>query len=244
MIKWLIQSMDDYPAWAGCETPPAWLSDAERARYAGLKTEKRRQDWLLGRWTAKRLVQDVLQQQGDTIPLHNLVIDNWASGEPYVQLPNLPINQSPLSLSISHSHGRAFCAVWPQANRAIGADLERIAPRSDAFVADYFTKAEIACLDNGQSPIANRQSPTADYELRDTLATAVWSAKEAVLKALHLGLTVDTRSVSCLVRPLTENTWTPFDIELDRRRLGDNLPLLSGWQRAMGDFVLTLVIQN
>ncbi|MCB8986887.1 MAG: 4-phosphopantetheinyl transferase family protein [Ardenticatenaceae bacterium] len=46
---------------------------------------------------------------------------------------------------------------------------------------------------------------------------AVWSAKEAVLKALHLGLTVDTRCVECLIAPVAErpSTWTPFTIGCD-----------------------------
>ncbi|MBE2224326.1 MAG: 4-phosphopantetheinyl transferase family protein, partial [Anaerolineae bacterium] len=76
--------------------------------------------------------------------------------------------------------------------------------------------------------------------------TAVWSAKEAVLKALHLGLTVDTRSVACLLdvgeeRPLT---WTPFPIHCDDTRLPQAAPPLTGWWRTYENFVLTLVVKN
>lgn len=33
------------------------LTPAEQAVFEGLKSDKRRRDWLLGRWTGKRLVQ-------------------------------------------------------------------------------------------------------------------------------------------------------------------------------------------
>ncbi len=53
-------------------------------------------------------------------------------------------------------------------------------------------------------------------DLVDTLVTATWSAKEAVLKALQLGLTVDTRRVTVLCQfdgDLTQ--WTPVEVECD-----------------------------
>ncbi|MCZ7667962.1 MAG: 4'-phosphopantetheinyl transferase superfamily protein [Chloroflexi bacterium] len=65
--------------------------------------------------------------------------------------------------------------------------MERIASRSPEFVTDYFTKEEQVLVDR------------ASADMRDVAVTAVWSAKEAALKALHLGLTVDTRAVTCLL---------------------------------------------
>ena len=133
-----------------------------------------------------------------------------------------------LSLSISHSGGRAFCALVE--NGSIGADIERIEPRDWQFVEDYFTANEVLQV---------RQAPAEPYE---TLISAIWSAKEAALKALRLGLTVDTRSVSCLFPALEmTNDWITFDIIYDRHLLElADVPSLAGWWRRRGDFVLTV----
>lgn len=56
MIAWLVQSACDLPALPAA----AWLSPPERERLSSFKVAKRRDDWLLGRWTAKRLAQTVL----------------------------------------------------------------------------------------------------------------------------------------------------------------------------------------
>jgi phosphopantetheinyl transferase (holo-ACP synthase) len=83
-------------------------------------------------------------------------------------------------------------------------------------------------------------------EMRNVAVTAVWSAKEAVLKALHLGLTVDTRSVACMIEPLGERplTWTPFTIHCDNTKLAQTAPALTGWWRTYENFVLTLVVKS
>lgn len=251
MIHWLTQSTDAHPALAQGIPPAGLLNAAEQSQFAALKTEKRRRDWLLGRWTAKRLIQQVAAQQIDQTPaLNEIEIANTPAGVPIVNSQSAVSN--PLSLSISHSHSHAFCAVWEQADWAIGADMEQIAPRSDTFVYDYFTAGEIDCFENWQLSIVNRQLPTGDGSrntaqgTRDTWVTAVWSAKEAALKALHVGLSVDTRAVSCLIQPeaIPPQAWTPFGMALDGQRLGSPLPFLTGWWRVLDGFVLTLVVEQ
>lgn len=88
----------------------------------------------------------------------------------------------PWVISLSHRDGVAICAVAP-AGVALGCDLERVEPRSAAFVEDYFTAAE-------RDRIVNTPN-----EGRDALVNALWAAKEAALKALRTGLRRDTRSV-------------------------------------------------
>ncbi|RIK33954.1 MAG: hypothetical protein DCC57_24670, partial [Chloroflexi bacterium] len=46
------------------------------------------------------------------------------------------------------------------------------------------------------------------------LVTATWSAKESVLKALRLGLRVDTRTVQCMVPPTQPRMWSTFSIDI------------------------------
>jgi len=221
MIHWLTQSRADIPAYD-------YLTDAELARLQKLKATKRRTDWLLGRWTAKRLLQTVLwQKDGMTLPLDMITITNNADGVPDYQIPT---TDRRLSISISHAHGRAFVAAIEKSGSPIGADMELIRPRPDGFAAAYFTPAELAL---GQGLV--------DQD-RAVWETAVWSAKEAVLKALHLGLSVDTRAVSCLIEPPAQmpKIWMPFVVLCDHGRLPRPTPPLSGWWRVEDDFVLTI----
>ncbi|NUQ07274.1 MAG: 4'-phosphopantetheinyl transferase superfamily protein, partial [Anaerolineae bacterium] len=129
----------------------------------------------------------------------------------------------------SHSAGRAFCALGEQA--MLGADLERIVPRAPGFAADYFTTAERAL------------TAAADAAHRDLMTTAIWCGKEAALKALGLGLTVDTRTVACLGAVPTADAWTRFTIALEESIPipgSGAAPALLGWWRRLDDFVLTL----
>ncbi len=222
MITWLVQTEDDLPALP----PAAWLSPPERERLARLRVEKRRREWLLGRWTAKRLLQAHLGGPVTGPTLDTLAIVAAPDGAPELvaELPSTGPGSGPLRLAISHSHGRAFCAVAEHI--AVGADIERVAPRHPAFARDYFTAAELASL------------ALAPPAARDTLVTAIWSAKEAALKALRLGLTVDTRHVACELAPASATgAWAAVRIHCNPNL---EAPPLRGWWRVSDGYVLTL----
>lgn len=74
-------------------------------------------------------------------------------------------------LSISHSNGWAMAVIKP-GSTFLGADLEKIEARHPAWYADYFHPAELPEPDPSE-------------------ATRLWSLKEALLKALGLGLMAD-----------------------------------------------------
>ncbi len=129
----------------------------------------------------------------------------------------------------------------------IGADIEGVEPRSDTFIQSYFAADEIRWI--GQA-LDDEQA---------LLATATWSAKEAVLKALHLGLTVDTRQVVCLpatgmeLSANSEFGWNEVYVQCDPAVLPTarqasarpSVPCDSGicaWWRRHGRFVLTLAL--
>ena len=210
----------------------------------------------------------------------------WVSGAPLVAEPGRRLGfpvprvsgmRLPISLSISHSSEMALCALYAVGGRwkaaggkwqvagggwqdhalssgfpagglvQVGVDVEGIEPRSDSFVQAYFAADELRwigqALDDGQA----------------LMATITWSAKEAVLKALQLGLTVDTRRVVCLpaagleLTAGVEHGWSDVHVQIDPallpealRRAG-RLPSASdfdwqirGWWRRSGHFVLTL----
>ncbi len=235
MIYYLLQSYSADPDLARGTLPAGLLTDAEAARWAGFRVEKRRREWLLGRWTAKRLLRLVLKQEsGESIDPGALTIANDASGAPFATTQDLTClyGLSGLALSISHSGEYAFCAVVRKSEgiEGLGADIERVEPRSPEFVADYFTAEEIRNLASSAEP------------QRDRLITATWSGKESALKALRLGLRADTRSVSCLIEPFVEppRNWERFKVCCNMRPLQAS-PELGGWWRIFGEYVLTLV---
>jgi len=160
-----------------------WLSAEESACLNGMRFPKRRADWRLGRWTAKRAVAICLNMPTQARVLAEIEIRPAQSGAPEVFVTN---QAAALSISLSHRAGVAACAVV-LANVALGCDLETVEPRSDGFVADYFTAEEQALC---------AQAPATD---RFRLLALLWSGKESALKALHTGLRLDTRSVT--VRP-------------------------------------------
>ncbi|MCP4358051.1 MAG: 4'-phosphopantetheinyl transferase superfamily protein [Chloroflexi bacterium] len=230
MIHWLTQSHTELPDPSRLIDEGGYLSEAEYEKFLQLKMEKRRNDWLLGRWTAKRLLQTVIwEKQGITLPLDMITIGNNADGVPNYQLP---IDNCQLSISLSHSHGRAFVVAIDKLNVPVGADMEQIEPRQEEFIDDYFTETEAILV---------RQ---VEDGARDMMVTAVWSAKEAVLKALHLGLSVDTRAVRCLMEPETRppKTWTRYIIRYNQEWLPRPAPPLTGWWQVEDGFVLTLAV--
>jgi 4'-phosphopantetheinyl transferase len=238
-IHWTLLS--DLPP-APAAPPPAWLGPAERHRAEGLRVEKRRVDWLLGRLAAKRLVARILAEVVRMdLALNAFDIVAEPSGAPVVRLADG--GTLPVGVSISHSEGTAFCAAWAVAGEAlsVGADLERIAPRMEGFVRDFFRPAEVAAWE------ALPAGPA-----RDAFASVVWSAKEAVLKALRVGLTVDTRSVEILLsedeaagaaglpRP-DGGGWKGFAACCAPHLPGSELPIAGFWRERDG-FVMTVAV--
>ena len=228
MIQWLVQSSTENSDLARGAAPAAWLHPIEQAQLARLRLAKRRREWLLGRWTAKQLLRTCLaHEQQLWLPLNALAIYPDARGAPMI-MAECACQVEEWQISISHSHDCAFCAAARLSTIGLGADIEHIEPRGWRFVGDYFTPDEIERV---------RDAPG---ENRERLITAIWSAKEAALKALHLGLTIDTRQVSCAIDPwrVTPREWIEFKIIAT----GCNHRPLQGWWRAWNDFVLTVAI--
>lgn len=191
VVTWLEQSTADVPG------ENNWLSAWEESLLNGMRIPKRRSDWRLGRWTAKHAIATVLNITLHPATLALIEIRPAASGAPEAYFENNPAN---VSISLSHRAGIAACAVAPSGTM-LGCDLELIEPRSEAFIADYFTAEEQALVE---------RTSEAD---RPVVVAWLWSAKESVLKALHTGLRLDTRSVSITVG----GEWvTPVEKDLSR----------------------------
>ena len=189
-------------------TRPDFLSAVEFKTYQGLRFPKRRHEWLLGRWTAKQLLRHSLASY-EGLPLEAISVANDPDGAPYLAVEGE--GRLPVSLSISHRAGRAVCALSPAASPSIGVDLEYVETRAPAFVNDFFTAEESARVWACPDP------------LRDTLVTVIWSAKEAVLKALREGLRLDTRAVEIAHVAGLEDDTGAADVDVTLQRVGSGL---------------------
>jgi len=213
---WLAKRLEEVP------TEVDWLSPEERQHLVRLEVEKRRNDWLLGRWTAKEALRASPYSAGfDTDPA-DLTVRQAADGAPEALLRGRPL---PLALSISHRGGWGLCALAPE-ERLVGCDLELIEARSQAFLEDYFTIQEQAAV---------RAAPADE---RDRLATLLWAAKESVLKALRVGLRADTRRIRAEVsgEPGDDREWCRLVVHDTQSDLQ-----FGGWWRLLGELTVVLV---
>ena len=210
MIRWLVQSVLDHADLAAGLPPPGLLTPAELDHYNGYYSPRRRRDWLLGRWTAKHLIQAHLARLVGFRPCFTgFTIAQDPSGAPYVKglMPALTSQSDrrlPVGISISHSHCHAICAVAGGHDRVaprLGAANQLGPPQDDLLTGNFFTPDE-------QLAIAAATAVGADL-----LMTATRSAKESVLKATHLGLRADPHTVQCILRPHRPRMWTPYQIE-------------------------------
>ncbi len=211
---------------APLDRPELFLSPSGVAKYVSLRFPKRRLEWALGRWAAKRLFQSLPDCR--LLQLAEIEIHNLPDGAPFILLPGQA--GTPGCLTISHCEQMALCGFVAGQGLKIGADLEKIELRSRAFVEDYFTPVEHDLVDSFPE------------ELRTKLVNLIWSAKESMLKALGVGLHWDTRKVEVWqiddLYPVH-----PDDGEWHIMRLGDCEDTgrkWQGWWTCRGDFVLTL----
>jgi 4'-phosphopantetheinyl transferase len=210
-LHWLTQTLVDVPE--GYD----WLSDGERDVLDGLRFPKRRNDWLLGRWTIKQAIRSY--QPFKAPLLSSLEIRAAEDGAPEAFQHGEP---ACVSISISHSNNRSLC-VAGNPELSLGCDLELIEQHEIKFFEDYFTPEEIALLRNAATD-------------RHLVAYLIWSAKETILKILRQGLRRDTRSV--VIHPDFSQpeslwrSWTGQCLETSRT--------FHGWWRACDSFVYSL----
>ena len=153
--------------------PPAehLLGAREQVFYQTLRFPKRRVEWLGGRVALKRVVKKIYPaydfKQIEVLPQE--------SGK-----PRLVVGEEllPLAHSLTHSNGFAVAAVSAE-EPFLGIDLEKVAPRIQAWKRDFFHPDEL----------------TADG---DEFLTALWTQKEALVKLLGVGLSLRSDEVMCI----------------------------------------------
>jgi 4'-phosphopantetheinyl transferase len=211
-VAWLTRSRDDVPPDDG------WLSPRERATLARLRVPKRREDWRLGRWTAKAAVAAWLGAEParvEVLAAPEGAPEAWRDGRP-----------AGVSLSLSHRAGRALVVVGAPPT-TVGCDLELIEPRSGAFVRDWLAPREQALV------------AAAAPAHRDRVANLAWTAKEAAAKVRREGLRLDVRdAVMRLGGSPGADGWRPLSV-----RWADGAGATAAWWRADADWVMVVAAE-
>ena len=206
----------------------ASLSPAERTTYQGFRFDARQKSWLAGRFAAKSLVSNV--HDGRCRP-DQIEIRNDELGAPNAYHAGQPL---PGCLSISHSGDWAAAAYTPSGPQ-VGIDLETITPRSEGFIRDYFTEHEVKMVSSAHAGSLQGTPHSAER------ATLIWSAKEALLKALGIGLRMDTRRVEVIAIEDEERADAAGWKRLGLSSTQVNSPVEAYW-RQFGPYMMTLAL--
>lgn len=224
MFRHILVHASEHPSLTQGQAPPAWLSPAEQEVFKGLAFAQRRHKWLLGRWACKRLLTK-MGWGGE------LTILNDQAGWPYALKAG---KRLPVCLSISHRGDWGLAAAAEAPGVQLGADLETVEERDAALVRQFFSEAEAKRVE-------------AAGERRNTVVACIWSGKEAVLKALGLGLRHDTRDIVVGARVAVpegiKGRWKGLEVTLAPVLAVQIAPRrLSLVWRDLGDRVITVAI--
>lgn len=138
-----------------------WLGTEEQARLARISVSSRRDQFIAGRWLARKVLAAVHGSEPGA-----WVLSAPDTGPPTVRGPAT----GPVYLSISHSGDEVACAV---AASPVGVDLE--VPRK---ARDVLALAEAVC-----SPAERERLHTAEPACREAVFHECWTLKEAWLKS-------------------------------------------------------------
>jgi phosphopantetheinyl transferase len=230
MFRYRLVHASEFPSLVRGQAWPGLLSPREEIILSRLAIEARRRKWLLGRAAAKNLVRDM--SAGGAVPDQGISVLNQPSGEPFVLVEGK--GGWGRAISISHRSQVGMAAAPLDEAARIGADVESVEPRDRALVRQFFADSEAEMVEAGSHD-------------RDEIVARVWSAKEAVLKLLGLGLRVDTRGVVVNLAgepfPGCPANWQSVGVnviaELPRQSPLDSLRVM--WRRELGH-VLTVAV--
>jgi len=213
-IRWLLRGALAMP------DTDDWLGQDEKKILDGFRFPKRRAEWKLGRYTAKR----ALSSYASVEELARIEVVAAKDGAPEAFVDGRSMD---CAISISHRENVAACVIAEHG--AVGCDLEAIEPRTTRFVNDFFTERERIEVER------------ASDDLRDLRVALTWSAKESTLKALRVGLHRDTRSVEVQIDDLDTNEagWHALRATISPEDRG-----FRGWWRQEGGVVLTVMCES
>ena len=163
------------------------LADEEKARANRLFQPQDRRLFALTRAALRHLLSRTTQ-----IPAKKILFSEGPNGKPYLSSGSGPY------FNVSHSGGYALIGLSD--HRPIGVDIEWMQPFADqtAVARSFFSPAEYQAL----TELSEALRPAAFYK--------IWTCKEAVLKALGVGITAHLKEFS------VEWTKTPYALLWDQ----------------------------
>lgn len=150
------------------EQASEFLHPDELDIFSAFKAERRQISYLLGRYTAKSALGKCI---GPGFEASRTVIVSGIFNQPVVQCHAL----RPLGVSISHSD-RLVCSLAYPEEHPMAIDVEEI--------DEARTKVMLTQIGSDERALAQSVCPSIDIA-----ATVVWTAKEALSKALRCGMT-------------------------------------------------------
>ena len=152
-----------------CASPESILSLSEAGYYTQLKSEKRKRDYLLGRWTAKKALIEFSKK---TLVMSDISIDHGVMLQPVV-VSNFLFNTQ---VSIAHSKTSAIAVTFPE-QHPMAVDLQYVdVERQKALLSCQTTIDQQALREVRKSEIVK--------------ATLLWTLKESLSKVIKTGLTL------------------------------------------------------
>ncbi|MEU0370179.1 4'-phosphopantetheinyl transferase superfamily protein [Streptomyces sp. NPDC006283] len=171
------------------------LDASESARLAALRWPQDRDAYAVAHVTLRRLLAEWLGQAPETVPLLREPCSHCGGphGRPYVP-------DSGVHFSLSHTRGMVLIAL---ASRPVGVDVETLlgTPAVDELTSQLHPDeaAELAVV---------------PYEARPRAFARCWTRKEAVLKALGVGLNLEPALtyVGTGAQPAWQQAWLLADV--------------------------------
>jgi len=151
------------------DTGTRFLSDEEADIYKEFKVDKRRNEFLAGRYIAKECVRQVFPQLSAN--LINIIHGVW--GFPLIHTENLYHS----TVSIAHTDNYAAALFQTDNRYPAGIDIEEISEANISALEHFITEKERDLIS------------AENFSMLKSLHI-MWSAKEAVAKALKLGFNV------------------------------------------------------
>lgn len=200
-----------------CES---WLDDEERRRADRFRRATSRNQHVIGRGMARRLLGSGLSHvpgKGESLNLETgsvaqIRFAEETYGKPYVVEPE----SAKQPFNLAHTDGLVMCGIGSNAHRLVGVDVERLGRRTDPGLAErYFSQPEIDYLTALDDDVAQRNA-----------FLKIWTLKESFIKAIGTGLQTpladfafvdidsDTPTVEMLNPSLqSDMSWTFFSIQ-------------------------------
>lgn len=203
------------------------LTRSERTTLDTFAVETRRRDWLAGRVAAKRALRGAMRECKQPVAPYNAIeIWNDADGAPRFsvasQFRSAACYQLPtaLHISIGHTDGAAVAGVADSDEAGtIGVDIEPTVPLADALLERVLHPNERARLaSEGEHPAP----------------LALWTAKEAVMKATH--------SVAAALRDVELSWRGRHHIEARAARDGKSATRIRVRHREVGPYTIAVAL--